>query len=111
MTLTSGSAANPSCCAAMLVPSSGQIRKHKDSSLPSPTNGCRDCCMQAMLQDCKKLFTVPSFSVILESIAAVGASGTGHQVLYIEVSPLVHTSRQRYLICMCLVKKSRRTMH
>ena len=63
--------------------------------------------MQAMLQDCKKLFTVPSFSVILlaESIAAVGASGTGYQILYIEVSPSVHTSRQRYLDCMCLVKK------
>ena len=64
--------------------------------------------MQAMLQDCKKLFTVPSFSVILlaESIAAVGASGTGYQVLYIEVSPSVHTSRQGYLNRMCLVNKS-----
>ena len=56
----------------------------------------QECCMQAMLQDCKKLFMVPSFLVILlaESIAAVGASGTGYQVLYIEVSPSVHTSRQ-----------------
>ena len=53
--------------------------------------------MQATLQDCKKLFTVPSFSVILlaESIAAVGASGTGYQVLYIEVSPSVHTSKAK----------------
>ena len=49
--------------------------------------------MQAMIQDCKELFMVPSFSVILlaESIAAVGASGTGYQILYIEVSPSVHT--------------------
>jgi len=41
-----------------------------------------------MSQDCKKLFMVPSFSIILlaQSIAAVGASGTGYQILYIEVS-------------------------
>lgn len=44
--------------------------------------------MQAMFQDCKKLFVVPSFPIILlaQSIAAVGASGTGYQILYIEVS-------------------------
>ena len=62
--------------------------------------------MQAMLQDCKKLFMVPSFSVILlaESIAAVGASGTGYQILYIEVRFSFHTSRQRYLKCMSQAK-------
>ncbi|CAK0774865.1 hypothetical protein CVIRNUC_004210 [Coccomyxa viridis] len=42
--------------------------------------------IMAMFQDCKKLFMVPSFPIILlaEGIAAVGASGTGYQILYIE---------------------------
>ena len=57
-----------------------------------------------MFQDCKKLFMVPSFPIILlaEGIAAVGASGTGYQILYIEVSPFIDTLRQSPLRQICL---------
>lgn len=44
-------------------------------------------CAQAMARDCRKIFAVPSFVIILlgEIIMAVGGSGAGYQIMYFEV--------------------------
>ena len=43
--------------------------------------------MQTMAQDCRKIFVVPSFVIILlgEIIMAIGGSGAGYQIMYFEV--------------------------
>ena len=43
--------------------------------------------LQAMFQDCRKIFVVPSFVIILvaEIIMVIGGSGAGYQVMYFEV--------------------------
>ena len=45
------------------------------------------CCVQTMAQDCRKIFVVPSFVIILlgEIIMAIGGSGAGYQIMYFEV--------------------------
>jgi len=44
--------------------------------------------VQTMFQDCRKIFVVPSFVIILiaEIIMVVGGSGAGYQIIYFEVS-------------------------
>ncbi len=44
-------------------------------------------CVQTMAQDCRKIFVVPSFVIILlgEIIMAIGGSGAGYQIMYFEV--------------------------
>ena len=45
------------------------------------------CCMQTMARDCRRIFVVPSFVIILlgEIIMAIGGSGGGYQIMYFEV--------------------------
>lgn len=49
--------------------------------------------VQTMAQDCRKIFVVPSFVIILlgEIIMAIGGSGAGYQIMYFEVRR--HSSR------------------
>ena len=44
--------------------------------------------VQTMFQDCRKIFVVPSFVIILiaEIIMVVGGSGAGYQIMYFEVN-------------------------
>ena len=46
--------------------------------------------LQTMFQDCRKIFAVPSFVIILvaEIIMVIGGSGAGYQIMYFEVSCL-----------------------
>ncbi len=43
--------------------------------------------MQTMARDCRRIFVVPSFVIILlgEIIMAIGGSGGGYQIMYFEV--------------------------
>ena len=43
--------------------------------------------MQTMFHDCRKIFAVPSFVIILvaEIIMVIGGSGAGYQIMYFEV--------------------------
>ena len=43
--------------------------------------------LQTMFQDCRKIFVVPSFVIILvaEIIMVIGGSGAGYQIMYFEV--------------------------
>ncbi len=46
--------------------------------------------LQTMFQDCRKIFVVPSFVIILvaEIIMVIGGSGAGYQIMYFEVGCL-----------------------
>ena len=51
--------------------------------------------LQTMFHDCRKIFAVPSFVIILvaEIIMVIGGSGAGYQIMYFEVGCLGIVSR------------------
>ena len=67
--------------------------------------------MQTMVQDCRKIFTVPSFVIILlgEIIMAIGGSGAGYQIMYFEVrrQPL----RCAFAALICLPRRHVVALH
>ena len=66
--------------------------------------------MQTMAQDCRKIFAVPSFVIILvgEIIMAIGGSGGGYQIMYFEVRRQFGRMRTSALYCpldTCIVTR------
>ena len=64
--------------------------------------------VQTMFQDCRKIFVVPSFVIILiaEIIMVVGGSGAGYQIIYFEVHCHHVLSAEHFIWSLSLTRQS-----